>query len=118
MATRRTGAAKQRTKSPQELDDEREFYRRQNMSPYIQVRRIPGHNSYDVYLTFQGTDVGSKSERLRNGKVVSVHYFLPPIRPIEAELREYMSRPVSRDRRTRRTASRRSERSKSLRRYR
>ena len=100
----------------QERADAREFSRRQNMSPYIQVRRMPGHNSYDVALTLGTTNVGSKSERLRNGKVVSVHYFLPPIGPIEEQLREYRSRPTARDRsrtsaRTRRTPMDRRDRS-------
>ena len=97
MAQRRT-TARARIKSPQEIADETEFSRRQNMSPYIQVRRMPGHNSYDVVLTLGTTTVGSKTERLRGGKVVSAHYFLPRIEPIESELREYMSRPVSRSR--------------------
>ena len=70
---------KNRTKSSEELRQETEFYRRQNLSS-VDVRQISSPGSIDVYLHHhQLGEIGSMSRFFRRGKEVSVSYILPSI---------------------------------------
>jgi hypothetical protein len=74
---------KVRIKSPEELAQETEFYRRMYMSPSIDARRIvdPG-GGMNIYLRHhQLGELGSKHEQTRRGKVVQVMYLLPELPP-------------------------------------
>lgn len=84
---RRYGRAKTaaRQVSPEETAQATEFYRRQN-NPRVEVRRIAGNRDYTVILTHhQLGEIGSKTEILKRGKVVSVHYVLPALAGLRAK---------------------------------
>ena len=59
-------------------DDAREFSRRRNMVGTT-IRYMKAGRSFDVVLENRGSELGSRSDTLKRGKVVSSHYFLPPL---------------------------------------
>jgi hypothetical protein len=56
-----------------------EFQRRRNLVGTT-VRYISEKRSFNVYLSNRGTELGSRTDILKRGKVVSVLYFLPPVK--------------------------------------
>jgi len=89
--------SKARTKSEQEVADEREFARRQYM-PYVEKRYLrAGGRVFDVLLTIYGVTVGQKTETTSRGRVSSVSYFLPSLdSPEIARVIETTRLPVAR----------------------
>ena len=53
-----------------------EFQRRRDL-PYVEVRYFHGKRYNTTELTMRGTTIGSKTDSLKRGKVVSTTYFLP-----------------------------------------
>ena len=76
----------ERQVSPEELANETEFYRR-SQGPSVRTQRIgDGVRSFEVILKHdQLGEIGSKTEVLRRGKVVSVHYVLPSLESLKAK---------------------------------
>jgi len=70
--------AKTRIKSPEELAQETEYYRRRNL-PGVTVRRMYAGRTADQFLSHTGRELGSKHEVTTRGKVTSVHYVLPQL---------------------------------------
>lgn len=72
--------AKERIKSAEELEQEREWARRRNLSD--EVRHMVGKRDHTVQLKhhYHG-DLGSRTEITSRGKVVNVLYVLPPLAP-------------------------------------
>lgn len=75
MIPRQVGSA---VSSVDPSEQETEFYRRRNL-PYVDVRYLSAGRTFDVHLSYCGKDLGSKTEVKKRGKVISVHYCLPPI---------------------------------------
>lgn len=55
-----------------------EFQRRRNLVG-TEVRYISEKRGFNVYLSNRGTDLGSRHDHLKRGKVVSVSYVLPKV---------------------------------------
>lgn len=68
----------ERIKSPEERAQETEYQRRRSL-PGVEVRRMHTARSSDQVLSHNGCELGSRSELMTRGKVVSVHYALPPL---------------------------------------
>ena len=58
--------------------DAAEFQRRRNL-PGVEVRRMFGTRYTEIHLSRGGVDLGSRTETLKRGKVVSTLYVLPPL---------------------------------------
>lgn len=71
-----TKRAASRTISAEEKKQETEFARRRN-DPHVDVRHV-GPNDV-VLIHHQLGEIGSRTDVMRRGKVVSVLYVLPPI---------------------------------------
>jgi hypothetical protein len=74
------------SKAPEDLAQATEFYRRSN-GPAVRVERIgDGGRSFMVVLRHdQLGEIGSKTEVLKRGKVVSVHYILPSLESLRVK---------------------------------
>lgn len=57
---------------------EREYFRRQNLVG-TDIRRIFEKSSNNYYLSNRGSDLGSRTEILKRGKVVQTLYHLPTL---------------------------------------
>jgi hypothetical protein len=59
-------------------EQEKEFYRRQNL-PGTEIHRMYGGRTHTYKLSNCGRDLGTKTEVFKRGKVASVYYILPTI---------------------------------------
>lgn len=71
-----------RVKSPEEVAQETEFWRRRNSyHARIEVRQISSDRSIDIYLRHhQLGDIGSMHRQFKRGKEVSCSYVLPKVK--------------------------------------
>lgn len=65
--------------------DATEFQRRRNM-PHVQVRHMSAGRTFDVVLSIQGIEIGSRCDLLKRGNVVSRTYVLPSLDRLNALL--------------------------------
>lgn len=69
-----------RVKSPEELAQETEFYRRRNYAA-VEVRIISEERSQSIFLRHhQLGDIGSCTKMFKRGKEVGCHYVLPKVK--------------------------------------
>lgn len=61
-----------------EIAEATEFQRRRNL-PGVEVRRMFGTRYAEIHLSRGGVDLGSRTDMLKRGKVVSTMYVLPPV---------------------------------------